>query len=503
MQQQNQSVIKKSIWHQRRRRVVTGVNVVVALLLIGAAVLITNIIASKFPLRWTLSSGSVSGLSDKTISLLNGLETKIEVTAFLPSDSTQASLIRDLLKEYEYAAARKPALEFSVEIVDPIRNIARTRELSREYEIAEDNVVVFNCEGRRKYVGLKEIAEYQLCESEGKAKVEMVAFKGEQAFSSAILRVSHGKTPVIYFLQGHGERSIEDYGRQSGYSGIAKAIRRDNMEIRELRLAETGGVPDDCTVLVVPGPSKQISTLESEMIADFLANRHGRLLLMMDPSVKTGLESLLHDWGVRIGTGIVSGLTLSGQELVVRNYGDHPITHRLGQLMTMFYRPCPVEPSAPDAPANEVSADKARVTMLAMCGKQGWEERNLSQRSVSFDPGTDRPGPISVAVAVEKGTVAVDVEIEPTRLVVIGDSFFVSNTALSSGMGGNTTFFMSALNWLAARESLLAAPPTVPNKLRLDMTRNQILTASAIMVLVIPGIVILCGLMVWRIRRKA
>jgi len=496
-------LVKKGIRRQRRRRAVTGVNVSIALLLMGAAMVMLNIIVAGFPFRWDLGFGRLSGLSEKTIGLLNGLEAKVDVVAFLPSESEQASLIRDLLKEYEHAAARKPLLDLSVEIVDPHRNLARTRELAREYEITEDNVVVFDCEGRRKYVGIAEIAEYDVRESETGTEVAMVAFKGEQAFSSAILSITQGETPVVYFLQGHGERSVEDYGRQSGYSSLARIVRHDNMEVRELLLAQAAGVPADCAVLVIAGAAKRISAAEVDMIGDYLANRHGRVLLLVDPSVKTGIESLLEAWGVRIGSGIVSGLTLSGTELVVRTYGDHPITRRLGQLTTMFYKPCPVESFGSETSADGISADRARVTALAMCEEEGWEEFDPSQRPASFDAGTDRPGPVSVAVAVEKGALGVDVEIEPTRLVVIGDSFFVSNAAISSGMGGNATFFMSGLNWLAERESLLALPPKLPHELRLDMSRRQLVRVFVLMVLAFPCSAAVVGFIVLRRRRRA
>ena len=96
----------------------------------------------------------------------------------------------------------------------------------------------------------------------------------------------------------------------------------------------------------------------------------------------------------------------------------------------------------------------------------------------------------------------IDVEIRPTRVVVVGDSDFASNAALTSGVGGNRDFVMSALNWLVEREALLAIAPKPPQELRLDMDGGQIRMAYLIMVAGMPAIGAVIGLLVWLGRRQ-
>ena len=328
-----------------------------------------------------------------------------------------------------------------------------------------------------------------------------IAFMGEVVFSSAIQSITQSATPVVYFLTGHGERNIGDFSLQVGYSGIAIALKRDNMTLKVLSLPEHGEVPSDCSVLVVAGPDRQLSRSEADMISKYL-ERNGRLLCLIDPATTTGLEDLFGRWGVRMNSGVVVGLTLRGRELVVTHYGEHPITRKMKNLMTMFYMPRCIEP-IDEALLKGTQADRPRVTVLASNSTDGWEEMNLNQTPPKYEDGIDVPGPNPVALAIEKGAVAgIDIELKPTRMVIIGDSDFVANGTLKGGIGGNVDFFMSAMNWLVERESIMAIAPKMPGKLELNMNLDQKRLAFVILVLGMPVLVAFIGFVVWLRRRR-
>jgi ABC-type uncharacterized transport system involved in gliding motility auxiliary subunit len=108
-----------------------------------------------------------------------------------------------------------------------------------------------------------------------------------------------------------------------------------------------------------------------------------------------------------------------------------------------------------------------------------------------------------LALVSERGTVTgLDVEIKPTRLVVVGDSYFASNASLKTGVGGNIDFFMSALNWLLEREALMAISARDPMRVELALDRDRVRWLFLLAVLAVPGVVGVTGGMIWRKRRR-
>jgi ABC-type uncharacterized transport system involved in gliding motility auxiliary subunit len=493
---------RRSIWRRRTLRTAIGLNVVSSVLLAAAVLAMANYLAWKYlDLRRDISSRRYYALSDKTLSLLSSLRGEVRVIVLFQKSQELFEDVKRLLKEYEHAAAGLRSLNLRVEFVDPDRDPARTRELARVYDVSDVNVVIFEMEGRKKYVGAKDMVDYEISLEGKRPTKRMTGFRAEQAFSSALQSITQAATPVVCFLGGHGEHDAGDTNEKRGYSRLARVIRRDNVEVKTTLLAGRPGVPEDCAALVVAGPNRRLSSAELDMLSAYL-NRNGRVLLLLDSGATTGLEDLLAAWGVKLAPDVVTGLTLTGRELVVTEYGQHPITRRLRNVATMFYQPRSVEPLETGASAAE-RTDKPKVSILAATTREG-RARTASAESAAQPGGeADRAGPISVALAVEKGAHSgIEVGIRPTRMVVVGDSDFVCNGALSSGMGGNEDFFMSALNWLLEREALMAIAPKVPGELRLDMDQRRARLAFLAVVAGFPALAAVAGLLVWVRRRR-
>ncbi|MBN1270000.1 MAG: GldG family protein [Kiritimatiellae bacterium] len=486
---------RKKIRRRWRARLAIGLNTGVALALMAVLMVMLNYLAARHHVRADLSRTKYYQLSGKTLSLLESLTNTVRVIVFFQPGQDVYQDVEYLLREYEYASSR-----VRIEWVDPDRDLARAEELLKVYDVAQPNVVVFDAGGRSKYVGPDDIVEYDYEPMRFGQPPRRVAFKGEQAFSSAIQNITQARKPVVYFLQGHGERDLEDHDPRTGYSALKRAIERDNIEVRTLQLGEVRAVPAEADALIIGGPKRRISRAELDVISDYV-EQNGRLLVLVDAMDDTGLDDLLLPWGVRVGNDIVvdASRTLSGRELFVTEYGAHPITERLKGVTSIFYIPRSVEPLAGSGAAGGL-ADKPRVTVLASCSASGWAESDLTDGRMKFDPEWDLPGPVGVAVAVEKGAVpGINVQIQPTRIVAVGDSDFVSNGALT---GGDLDFFMSALNWLLERETLMAIAPKPIEESRLVMSARDLALLFWAVVVGLPAGVAVIGLLVWWRRRK-
>ena len=480
------------------KRFLINLNSIAAVLLAFVLVQMIGFIGARYPIRTNLSGQTYYELSEKTLSLLDELDQDVHVTVFFQEEHKLYFDIENLLEEYQYYSRN-----IHVEWVDPMRDLARTEKLANQYGLTEAQVVVFDIGERSKVVRQSDLAE--LTRERGRREPVISAFKGEQAFSSAIYGLMQGDTPTVYFLVGHGEKRITEFDPLSGYSKIGTIVLRDNLNVKELMLSGEKQIPEDAAALVIAGPEKRMSSVEIEMIEAYL-NRSGRVLVMLDALKETGMEPLLGRWGVVLRDDIVVDPenTLRGSDVHIRRYNTHPISMEMNSIV-QFILPRSIMP--PIVEEETTAEDRPTVVPLFFTSDKSWSEMQVKESTAKYDPdkgdflGNDADRPISLGVAVERGAsqTMLDVQIRPSRMVVFGDSDFVSNGSM---VGGNVDLFMSSLNWLLDREELMAIAPKPIEEVKLSLTRNQLRRLFWINVTGIPAVAMVIGLLVWIRRRK-
>jgi len=477
-----------SIASCRIRRIAHRANLLALILLSLMIFAMVNYLSIRHYARVHWSRNLFAQLSEKSTRLLESIPDDIHIVALLRPSHDAHRDVTSLLPEYAAHASH-----VSVEIVDPDRDLARTEQLARQFQLGESECVVFEIGGRHQTVSAGDLIEYGYPAAD--VEPPRRAFRGEQLFTSAIYALTQATRPAVFFIQGHGERSPGDFDRHAGYSRIADRLRNENLDVEILNLGETKTVPNRCALMVIAGPTREFAPFEIARIRDYL-NRKGRLLLLLDARTETGLDALLSEWGVLIGDDIVidESRTLSGRELYLTTYPEHPITAPLQNLSSVFYLPRSIR-----ARLSHGGGDKPTVTELAVCSDEGWAEFDLDDTSPHFNAQVDIPGPVPVAVAIERGPVpGVRVQILPTRLVIIGDSGLVSNGGL---MGANADFFLNAVNWLLDRSELMALSPPIDDEMTLVMDSRQLRHLFWSVVIFLPGLVALIGSWVaWRRR---
>jgi ABC-type uncharacterized transport system involved in gliding motility auxiliary subunit len=128
----------------------------------------------------------------------------------------------------------------------------------------------------------------------------------------------------------------------------------------------------------------------------------------------------------------------------------------------------------------------------------GVEGFNSSVRKVSYRPGKDIKGPLTVAAADtingqggKKGE---------GRLVVTGTSLVGANAYL--GFQGNKDLVMNMVNWLSAEESLISIRPKSQEHQTLDMNQRQMFFLRYLGIFGLPLFIVLVGAGVWWRRRR-
>ncbi|MBI3322015.1 MAG: GldG family protein [Candidatus Omnitrophica bacterium] len=473
------------------RRLLLSLNVILTLAVLGALFIMVNFIASRRYARWDLTRQRMAVLSDKTLQTLKTLKEPLTVTVFYQPTSRLYDLITDLLNEY---ARANPLIR--VERVDPEQDIARAKQLAKEFKIEDANVVVFRSGSRQKYLADPELAEYDYASLQFGGQPRVKAFKGEEAFTSAIVSVTQAASPLAWMITGHGEKSVED-AAPAGLSDFKHYLEQHNMVVQSVTLLERTGIPAEVKMIVVPGPARRFTETELISLQAYL-QQGGRLLALIDPLDDTGLDGLLAQWGIELGMDIVVDPArqlpfVSAANLFVTTYTHHPIVEKMKMLMTLFPLARSVRPT-PSLPSG------VAVTPLALTSDEGWGERQTGTSTFEFTEGKDLKGPVSIAVAAERPAAAeAGGQAKPTRLVVIGDSDFIINTQLSNV--GNRDFLLGAVYWLAEQEQLIGIGPKALESIKLTLTAAQLTATFWFSVLTLP---LACGLLgagVWWMRR--
>ncbi len=463
-----------------------------------------NYLAVNYAWRFDLTRNHSHSLSPETLAYLQKLSEPVRVIVTLTENSDNEQVaqayhdVSGLLREYGYATASTPNGKVSTEFID----VYQRRRDAEALGIEQPNSILVLCGDQRRIIGLDELYEV-----EGQEKK---AFRGERAFTTAILDVSSPSKKKIYFLTGHGEMALDDVSPARGLSALEAELKARNFVTDSLDLAQSRKIPDDAAVIVIAGPQGRFDAFEEELLRQYLSNRAGRVLALLAPGYPPGLDDLFYDWGVLVDDDLIYDRSATGQsetgDLILPALAQHPLTSSL-----LSYK-IPLR----FGPSRSVRPDPGRkldpnldVTPLVATSEQAWGERNYRARITPvYDVGVDLPpGPqrITVVTASERRTArkikdTTGFSIPSGRLVTYGSADWIANGRL--GIIGNLPFFVSALNWTVDRDVDLNVPARPISKFQLSLSQQQLQRLRYSLLFVLPGFAAILGIVVYWTRRN-
>ncbi len=403
-------------------------------------------IAMRLDVPFEISFRSAdSEVSARTRQILAETQGDVDVTCFLAEKAPERRAVARLVRGLSAAARMVGGTRLNVGWVDPRWNVGDAARLAREG--TAEGSIVFRRGRRRQEVPVAAL----FSATNGELRVtEGGVFVGEKVCASALQNLAR---PVlhetVYWTVGHGEIAPDSYDAATGMSDISRELRREGYRLRTLDLASSPSVPSDCAAVVVSAAREPFSRVELMRLEGYL-KAGGRMLVLATGVPNAGVNSLLAEWGVKmLPFAVVSTRTLSGRDVVVTDFADHRITAPLKGSTVLF------EGAAPLVPVD--GHDQAEYAALARTDEAAWGETDVAARPWTFDPTSEPRGPLTLAVALERGGIkAADLVLRPTRIVVISDGTFVANGALAARGNANRDFFLNSVAWLAGLDTLNA-----------------------------------------------
>jgi hypothetical protein len=485
----------------RRKRMMAWVHFSVQLVVLAAVLLMANLLARKFPARIDLTSSRTFAISSLAEDMLKNL--KYDVTIWV--------------NEETYATSGDKALPAAVQ---------RTETMLEEFHRRTDHIKVYylrdqNTPGydvfRKHFSAVppatlflladlgsnretqREIDMSELYEGNSMSG-ELTSYKGEPILVHVIQELGGAVKRIVYESESHKETLTADVRQMSMLANFLKI--NEGVEFRRLSLNEYKVIPVDCDLLMIMAPEQPFNTDELDTLRDYL-ERGGSLLVTIRPKVKTGLETLLEDYGAKVGQNIVCDPQqyvppyITNLRVVDFN-GAHTVNRGMANVPFILPQCCTVDPlSKKDS--------NYFVTALAMAGPASWEEKgDITPGNPPKQDADERGGSMKLIVAVEKNVSRKDAKRKTAKIDVWGSSLPFTNQLLQNPYVFQTAqgqYVVNHFRWLMERDLLDIEPKKVAIK-PLEMSPDALSNLYWVVVWGFPAFGVCLGVLAWFVRRK-
>ena len=469
--------VRESITGRRGRY---STNTVVMIVAFITLVVLVYVVVVRNPQRWDTTATRQFSLAPQTLDILKNLAEPVEATAFfVPGDAQQEQYrvaAENLLNEFRHRSGNK----FSYRFVDPDRQPT----LAKQYRVTQYPTIAFEGE----VSGL----QYRL----------VAPLFEERNFSSALLIVTGVQQKVVYYLEGHGERALQDSDSRQGFGFAASGLSRDNYAVSSLSLAQISQIPEDAAALIIAGPARDLSQEEAQILHDYLKGG-GRLLLLLEPDPPQTFKELVAKWAITVNDGTIIDLasSLAGQPqtpLIKREqYFTEPPIDAITAPLDQSYFPgaASFQPSLPpeEMPETIIHYPVVRTTLLS-CLTLDLEVNTCPQGDFTF---------LIPAIAVQ-AIAPLNEKPDPdapreARIMLFGDTDFATNFHLYSQ--SNSDLLLNTVNWLTEDISLASVRPKPMLPRFLVVTARQMQLIRGLSWFVLPAAMALLGGVAWWRRR--
>lgn len=444
-------------------------NLLFVLLLLGATFGL-GYFAMHHSIQRDVTYNASNSLEPGSVEVLGQLSGPVNITVYATGQDARLGDIRKIMRDFLSLYQRyKPDIQLV--FIDP----------EKETEKARAAQIRFNGEMVIEYAG----------RSEHLTKIN------EQIVTSTLLRLAHTRDQTVMYLDGHGERKLDGIANFDLGSLFGAKLKQNGFHLGSLNLALAQEVPSNVSVLVITQPQLDLMPGEVDKLLRYV-DRGGNLLWLVDAEPLHGLERLAEKLDLVLPPGIVidpaaAGMNAPATWSLGATYPPHAITHNFN-LTTAFPSARPLLWNENPADSNDSKLWQHHV--LVEVAARGWVSRKVPKGKPIFDKQHDTPGPVVIAMAVQRS-----INNREQRIVVVGNGAFLSNSF--AGNGGNVDLGMNMVNWLAGEEHLITQQlhPVKDSKLELSATQLRLISISFLLGL--PLLLAGVGGLIWWKRRRA
>jgi len=475
-------VVEKRRWTMSVKKLGMGAFSVITIVVAVAVCFGINWGVNKIPTEYTsldVTNSKLFKLTEDTKTYVSKLENDVTIYAWVAENNADTT-VKETLSRYEDLSSH-----LKVKYISP----SDSPDFYKNYtdEEPSENTLFVVSDKRSKMIPYDDIYVYSYDYNTYSKTID--AYDAEGKITSAIEYVLMDDTEMatVYMLTNHGERELG--------SGFTQSMDKLNISVVNLDLLANDSVPDDCQLLIVNAPEKDLSADDKKKISDYMT-AGGTVLLTVtyDSESQPNIESLLNDYGIELVKGVVM------ENDANRYYAGTPY-FILPEVISNTYT-AGIENGYAFAPyaagmSLDISSDTYDYLDILGTSDKAVAKMNTETATTSDYEEGDVKGPFYLGVSAMKRE-------EPGTLVVFSSIDIFTDEANEIVAGSNVKLFEGILGKHVSESDLdlpviASKAYTVDNLVMNSMT--GVLVGMVVMVL-LPILFIVAGISIWAIRKK-
>ena len=490
------------------RRTIELANSTLSVALVAGIVIVVNVLAFRFGGRaLDLTREGTFTLSSLSLNQLKSLKRPVTFTVFF-GDTPRSIRQRDRMQQQLELYKRANPERVSIVYLNPYSELERFEALLKRFpdigvtqggglliEYGEgstaDHVVIRNND-------LFSIARNDRRE-DSTPRFES-SFKGEDAVTTALIRLQQGKRPKLALVVGHGEPKTTELDPRKAGLGVFKArLEALGYEVIELNLLKEA-VPAEVELLAVVGPKAPFSADEVEKLKAALDAGKPLLAVAGGPESageKTGLEELFRSFNLAIGSSVILDPVLNYRGQIAVVYAPvvglyHPIVDSLANRAVLMPRAAPIDilTAASEGQAGRTYNQAVLPAAILQTSEASWGETDFASKKIERNDNEVR-GPLTVGAAVADRPKPDSGQEAKPRMVLFSSRFMADNLFLVEEPT-NLDLLMNAINWLRGQAELGGIAPK--SHVALTLAADPVLRIRLVLVPTVMAVLLIIGL---------
>lgn len=451
-------------------------SIAVTAVVIGIVILF-NLLVAQLPQKIRqidISDTNIYEISSKSQKLLKNLKNDVNLYVIAEKGSTD-DRIKTFITKYASLSGR-----LRVEWIDPVLHPSALTKYD-----TEKNSIVVSCKATDRQTSISfddilvtESSYYNTSSSATK-------FDGDGQLTSAVDYVTNTKEYKAYYTAGHGETALS--------SSVTGLMEKSRISVSELNLLTASSIPDDCDLLILNGPTSDLTKDEAKVLTAYL-KKGGNVMSLLAYTNKsmTRLYGIFEDYGMKVANGYIADAERCYQG---NYYYLIPNLSVSGDMASGISSNSVLVVNSKGMTQTDPVRDTINVESFMTTSENGCAVTEKKQTQGTYILGAAATESVTVKDSGGKK------KKKDSRLTVYGSNMLIDAQITESfSTLENLTLFMNSVTAnLDSADNISISPKS------LQLTYNTIAHPgifSILIIFVIPSVVIAGGFIIWFRRRR-